>query len=126
MKNLFDFVTGSSTNLFLVCIFLFFVVFFIISISKKFTSFFKEMKLQKHPLSFGVEHINCYFKILKINEKKGIIYLGYNPTVPHPFGVGGGWFNINNIPKELRNECSVIFVNKGTKDDYVCNKGPIF
>ena len=126
MKNLIDFVTSSDSNLVLAFVVLLIAALFLYSFLKKIISSLKEIKIQNNPLSLSAEHIGRYFKILKIKEKKGIIYLGYGPTIEHPFGVGGGWFKIDKIPEELRNECAVIFLEKGLKDAVVVTKGPNF
>jgi len=126
MKNLFNFATSSNSNLLLAIVVLFLAVIFLLSFYKKIINLLKEKNLQNNPLSFGAKHKDYYFKILKINTKKGIVYLGYNPTVERPYGVGGGWFKIDKIPEELRNEYSVIHLEKGFKDEVVFTKGPNF
>jgi hypothetical protein len=127
MKNLVDFVAGLNPYLLVtgaILIVLLLVAMF--SLIKKIFVMREENKQQNHPMSFGVEHTECFFKILKIDEKKGIIYLGYNPSIQHPFGIGGGWFKIDKIPVGLRNEYSVLKVKKGLKDEVIFYKGPIF
>ncbi len=127
MKNLVDLMAGLNPYLLVTgAILIALLLVAVFSLIKKILFLRKEKKLQNHPLFFSIEHTDCFFKILKINEKKGIIYLGYNPSIQHPFGIGGGWFKIDKIPVELRSEYSVLSLKKGLKDEVIFFKGPIF
>jgi hypothetical protein len=114
MENLVSYLTIENVVLFVVAIVLFVGVGLLI---KKVFSNKKEKKRKENPFILGVEHDGRLFKMLKLEEEKGIAFLSFDPNANFPSGKGGEWFVCLNIPKELRRERQVLEVIKVDKKE---------
>ncbi len=106
----------------IILLFLFFAIFF----SGKLIFGQKNRKSKNNPLSLGIEYVDSFFKIIKINFEKRIILLGYNPSTEYPFGTSESWFKIGDIPKELLIECTVLKIEKKDDGGIIYKSGPQF
>lgn len=126
MKNLIDYAMNVDRPLLVACMFIFIAFIMVVyDLSTKLIYTKKDKKMQSNPLSLGLYQINSFFKILEVNEEKGIALLGYNPSAEYPLGIGKAWFKIDNIPKEFCRDGTVlkVVIRAGA---ITCDKWPLF